>query len=78
MYIKGNFTASHTISDQKTSCKNLIKPQTSKASTPTPLQPSSKATPPPHKTTPNQNTPKASQTADLNCLNFKLAVPPHK
>ena len=25
-----------------------------------------------------QNTPKASQTAELNCPNFKLAVPPHK
>ena len=25
-----------------------------------------------------RNTPKASETADLNCLNFKLAVPPPK
>ena len=32
----------------------------------------------PQNTSKTQNTPKASQTAELNCLNFKLAVPPHK
>ena len=26
---------------------------------------------------PKQNTPKALKTADSNCLNFKLAIPPH-
>ena len=32
----------------------------------------------PHRLPKQKITPKASQTADLNCLNFKLAVPPPK
>ena len=34
--------------------------------------------PHPAQTPKTKITPKASQTADLNCLNFKLAVPPPK
>ena len=55
---------------QNSACK------TSKANYPnTPTSPKQTIHPQmPQKT---QNTPKASQTAELNCLNFKLAVPPH-
>ena len=41
-----------------------------------PQHPTKQATPP--ATPKHKITPKASQTADLNCLNFKLAVPPPK
>ena len=42
-----------------------------------PQHPTKQTTPPP-RTLKIKITPKASQTADLNCLNFKLAVPPPK
>ena len=41
-----------------------------------PQHPTKQTTPP--QTSKTKITPKASQTADLNCLNFKLAVPPPK
>ena len=41
-----------------------------------PQHPTKQTTPP--QTYKTEITPKASQTADLNCLNFKLAVPPPK
>ena len=49
----------------------------SKQVTPMPQHPTKQVTPP---TNPpiHKITPKASQTADLNCLNFKLAVTPPK
>ena len=41
-----------------------------------PWHPTKQTTTP--QTSKTKNTPKASQTADLNCLNFELAVPPPK
>ena len=77
MYAKDNFTAS-----TPTTANSLTPPVKIKLLNINPNYPN---TPAPTKqvtthTNPHlkQNTPKASQTAQLNCLNFKLAVPPHK
>ena len=56
---------------------SIKQPERSKQVTLTPQHPINKLQPP-QATQNKKTTPKASQTADLNCLNFKLAVPPPK
>ena len=54
-----------------------LAPKTSKFNYPNIPTPT-KETKPPTNFQKLNSTPNASQTAELNCLNFKLAVPPHK
>ena len=55
---------------------SIKQPKRPNQATLTPQHPTKQTTPP--QTPKTKITPKASQTADLNCLNFKLAVPPPK
>ena len=77
MYVQDSFTANTPIT-----AKSLVPPVKIKLLNINPHYPNT-PTPTIQATTPTnphlkQNTPKTSQTAELNCLNFKLAVPPHK
>ena len=77
MYAKYIFTASSPTSSQLTGPNHKFSTKTSKFNYPNIPTPTKETTSPTNFQKLN-STPKALQTAELNFLNFKLAVPPHK
>ena len=76
MYIKNNFVAGHAVFGSKTCNKIKPRPNTTNIKYPITLV-KAKQNYDPIQRPLRQNKPKALKTADSNCLNFKLVIPPH-